>query len=120
VLIALEAGVVVVESDNGAVEAGVLEGACGVNGPGGGAAGGGEIGVIGKAYYMKFVAGLEVGDGVVGRSGGLSEQRVTQLRQQKISEETEIPVRVTLDAVLMVLVLHPASSRDERLCIRLP
>lgn len=88
VLIALEAGDVVVEGDKGAVEAGHLEGASGVGGPGGGeyggelggiearggAAGGGESGVVGPATELKFVDGLEAGDGVVGGSGGWTEQ----------------------------------------------
>ena len=84
VLIALEAGNVVVESHKGAAEAGDLEGADAVGGPGGGedggelegiktcggAAGSGEIGVVGEATDLKFVAGLEVGDGVVCGSSG--------------------------------------------------
>lgn len=88
ILIALEAGDVVVEGDKGAVETGHLESACGVGGPGGGedggelggieacggADGGGESGVVGDATDLKFVAGFEVGDDVVGGSGGWTEQ----------------------------------------------
>ena len=40
----------------------------------GGAAGGGESGVVGPATELKFVDGLEAGDGVVGGSGGWTEQ----------------------------------------------
>ena len=73
-----------VEGDKGAVEAGDLEDAGGAGGPGGrehggqlggietcgGAAGGGEFGVVSEATDLKVVDGLKAGDRVEGGSGG--------------------------------------------------